>query len=69
MRGWPRFFLQGTNFVNFMGRRAYVAEGNEGLEAVVVSEREEPQAVLGSELHQLAFPREPRGVREEGPEN
>jgi hypothetical protein len=51
-------FLQGTNFVNFMGRRAYVAEGNEGLEAVVVSEREEPQAVIGSELHQLAFPRD-----------
>ncbi|HUR38279.1 MAG TPA: multiheme c-type cytochrome, partial [Planctomycetota bacterium] len=49
-------FLQGTNFVNFMGRRAYVAEGDHGLEAVVVSEREEPQAVIGSELHKLAFP-------------
>ncbi len=49
-------FLQGTNFVNFMGRRSYVAEGDHGLEAVVVSEREEPQAVIGSELHKLAFP-------------
>src|SRR5579862_245773 len=49
-------FLQGTNFVNFMGRRAYVGEGDSGLEAVVVSEREEPQAVIGSELDRLAFP-------------
>ena len=49
-------FLQGTNFVNFMGRRTYVGEGDSGLEAVVVSEREEPQAVIGSELHRLAFP-------------
>lgn len=51
-------FLQGTNFVNFMGRRAYVAEGDKGLEAVVVGEREEPQAVIGSELHHLAFPKD-----------
>ncbi len=49
-------YLQGTNFVNFMGRYCYVAEGRSGCEAVVVSEREEPQAVIGSELHELAYP-------------
>jgi hypothetical protein len=48
--------LQGTNFVNFMGRWLYIGEGHHGLKAVAVTEREEPQAVLGSELHKLAFP-------------
>src|SRR5262249_49675131 len=30
--------------------------GDHGLEAVVVTERDEPQAVIGSSLHKLAFP-------------
>lgn len=47
--------LQGTNFVNFMGRYAYVAAGD-ALEAVVVTEHNEPQAVLGSTLHKVAYP-------------
>lgn len=46
--------LQGTNFVNFMGRYVYVATG-EALEAVVVTEHTEPQAVYGSNLHRLAY--------------
>ncbi len=46
--------LQGTNFVNFMGRYVYVA-ATDALEAVVVTEHEEPQAVLGSNLHKLAY--------------
>lgn len=46
--------LQGTNFVNFMGRYVYVATG-EALEAVVVTEPTEPQAVYGSNLHRLAY--------------
>ncbi len=46
--------LQGTNFVNFMGRYVYVA-ATDALEAVVVTERDEPQAVYGSNLHKLAF--------------
>lgn len=50
-----QLLMQGTNFVNFVGRYAYVAAGD-SLEAVVVTEREEPQAVLGSTLHKLAFP-------------
>lgn len=48
--------LQGTNFVNFMGKYAYVATGKDGFEAVQVTEGEEPQAVIGSYLHKLAFP-------------
>lgn len=48
--------LQGTNFVNFIGRFAYVAEGKDGLEAVEVTEVDEPQAVVGSYLHKLAYP-------------
>ena len=48
--------LQGTNFVNFIGRYAYVAEGKEGLEAVGVTEWDEPQAVIGSSLHRIVYP-------------
>lgn len=47
-------YLQGTNFVNFMGRYVYVAAG-EALEAVAVTEHTEPQAVYGSALHRLAY--------------
>src|SRR5882724_1473682 len=48
--------LMGTNFVNFMGRYVYVGEGRHGFEAVAVTEHDEPQAVIGSYLHKLAFP-------------
>jgi len=50
-----QLFLQGTNFVSFMGRYVYVASGD-ALEAVVATERTEPQAVLGSTLHKIAYP-------------
>lgn len=53
-----QLFTQGTNFVNFMGRYVYVAEGSAGIEAVAVTERDEPQAVYGSRLHELAYPDE-----------
>jgi len=46
--------LQGTNFVNFMGRYVYIA-GTDALEAVAVTEHTEPQAVYGSNLHKLAY--------------
>lgn len=46
--------LQGTNFVNFMGRYVYVA-ATDALEAVAVTEHNEPQAVYGSNLHKLAY--------------
>jgi hypothetical protein len=51
-----QLLLQGTNFVNFLGRYAYVGEGKEGFQAVAVTEHEEPQAVIGSYLHKLAYP-------------
>ncbi len=46
--------LQGTNFVNFMGRYVYIA-ATDSLEAVAVTEHTEPQAVYGSNLHKLAY--------------
>jgi len=51
-----QLLTQGTNFVNFVGRYAWVAEGRSGLEAVGVTEWDEPQAVIGSYLHRLAYP-------------
>ncbi len=42
--------------MNFIGRFSWVGEGDGGLEAVAVTERDEPQAVIGSTLHQLAYP-------------
>jgi len=45
----------GTNFVNFVGLNAYV--GGEGaVSAIKVTEWDEPQAVIGSYLHQYAYP-------------
>lgn len=51
-----QLLTQGTNFVNFVGRFAWVGEGKDGMEAVAVTEWEEPQAVIGSYLHRLAYP-------------
>jgi hypothetical protein len=53
-----QLLMQGTNFVNFIGRYAWVAAGKHGIHAVVVTERDEPQAVIGSSLHKLAYPEE-----------
>ena len=39
-----QLLMQGTNYVNFIGRYAWVAAGEHGLHAVVVTEQEEPQA-------------------------
>ncbi len=50
-----QLLLQGTNFVNFMGRYVYVA-ADDSLAAVVATERAEPQAVIGSSLHKIAYP-------------
>jgi hypothetical protein len=47
--------LQGTNFVNFMGRYVYIAAGH-SLDVVVATERTEPQAVVGSTLQKIAYP-------------
>ena len=50
-----QLLLQGTNFVNFVGFNAWVGEGS-GIEAVNVTEWDEPQAVIGSYLHRYAYP-------------
>lgn len=46
----------GTGTVNFFGRYAYVGEGRHGFHAVVWTEPDEPQAVIGSHLHEIAYP-------------
>ncbi len=51
-----QLLMQGTGYVSFMGRYTWVAAKDHGLHAVVVTEQEEPQAVIGSSLQQLAFP-------------
>ena len=58
-----QLLLQGTNAVNFIGRFAWVATASGGLEAVAVTERDEPQAVIGSRLHELAYPDYYRAAR------
>lgn len=51
-----QLLLLGTNFVNFMGHNVWLANGEEGIEAVQVTEWDEPQAVIGSFLHKYAYP-------------
>ncbi|MEM7482974.1 MAG: hypothetical protein AAF481_17500 [Acidobacteriota bacterium] len=51
-----QLLTQGTGFVNFIGRFAWLGLGEKGIEAVAVTEWEEPQAVIGSYLHRLAYP-------------
>ncbi|MDF1843955.1 MAG: hypothetical protein P1U77_21165 [Rubripirellula sp.] len=51
-----QLLMQGTGYTNFIGKYCYIAAGEHGFEAVVVTETTEPQAVIGSSLHQLAYP-------------
>ena len=51
-----QLLMQGTGYTNFIGRYCWVGAGEHGLAGVIVTEREEPQAVIGSHLHELAFP-------------
>lgn len=60
--------LQGTDFVNFIGRYAWVAEGDAGFDAVAVTEWDEPQAVIGSSLHKIVYPDFYRKHEERGSE-
>ncbi len=50
-----QLLLQGTNFVNFVGYNAWVG-AEKHIEAVQVTEWDEPQAVIGSYLHRYAYP-------------
>jgi hypothetical protein len=46
----------GTGTVNFFGRFSYVGTEGDGLTAVAWTERPEPQAAIGSNLHRYAYP-------------
>ncbi|MFM7926789.1 MAG: hypothetical protein ACKO9Q_03670, partial [Pirellula sp.] len=48
--------MQGTGATNFIGKYCWVGAGEHGLEGIVVTEQNEPQAVIGSTLHQVAYP-------------
>jgi len=61
-----QLLMQGTNYLNHIGRYCWVASGEEGLVAVAVTERDEPQTVIGSSLHKLAFPDNFRKHEEHG---
>lgn len=50
-----QLLLLGTNFVNFVGMHAYTGLDG-GIEAVRVTEWDEPQSVFGSYLHRYAYP-------------
>ena len=50
-----QLLLQGTNFVNFVGRFA-VLGAEKNVVAVGVTEWDEPQTVIGSYLHRFAYP-------------
>jgi hypothetical protein len=50
-----QLLLQGTNFMNFMGRYIYVATGKKGFEAIAVAEHDEPEAIFGSDLQRVAY--------------
>lgn len=50
-----QLLLLGTNFVNFVGLNAWVGT-EDSIEAVRVTEWDEPQAVIGSYLHKYAYP-------------
>jgi hypothetical protein len=51
-----QLLMQGTNYVNLIGRYAWVASGEHGFHAVEVTEATEPQAVFGSAMHRFAYP-------------
>jgi hypothetical protein len=50
-----QLLLLGTNFVDFMGFNAWVGTEHE-VAAIQVTEWDEPQAVIGSYLHEYAYP-------------
>jgi hypothetical protein len=51
-----QLLMQGTNYLNFIGRRCWLAAGAGGLLGVGVAEGDEPAAAIGSTLHRLAYP-------------
>lgn len=51
-----QLLVQGTNFLNFMGKYIYVANGDHGFSAVPVAASTEPPVILGSDFQKLAYP-------------
>jgi hypothetical protein len=51
-----QLLMQGTNYFNFIGANCWVACGKGGLQAVAVTERDEPQTVIGSSMHRTVYP-------------
>ena len=51
-----QLLMHGTNYLNFMGKYCYVAAGEHGFAAITVTEQTEPQAVIGSSLHETSYP-------------
>ncbi|MEM7730645.1 MAG: hypothetical protein AAF311_15490, partial [Pseudomonadota bacterium] len=50
-----QLLIQGTNYIDFVGHHAFIGQEG-GIEAVRITEWEEPQAVYGSYLHKYAYP-------------
>ena len=51
-----QLLVQGTNFLNFMGKYIYVANGKHGFSAVPVAASTEPPVIAGSDFQKLAYP-------------
>jgi hypothetical protein len=56
-----QLMMHGTNYLNWIGRYCWLAAGEKGLYAVEVTQRDEPQAVIGSTLDAQAFPQDYAG--------
>jgi hypothetical protein len=55
-----QLMMLGTGYTNFIGKYCWVGAGRHGFYAVPVTETQEPQAVIGSNLHRLAYPEQYR---------
>ncbi len=51
-----QLMMQGTNYTNFIGRYCWIGADHDGLVAAIVTERDEPQTVIGSSLHKTVYP-------------
>jgi hypothetical protein len=51
-----QLLVQGTNFLNFMGKYVYVAGDKGGFAAVPVAASTEPPTIVGSDFQKLAYP-------------
>jgi hypothetical protein len=59
-----QLLMHGTNYFNFIGRNCWVGAGDHGLFAVQVTERDEPQSVIGSTMHRAVYPQRWKQHRE-----